>query len=49
VQPTNAGYGTLMLKHVLSCENLEPHKMTVHPTSDGARRFFRRWGFNLYH
>jgi hypothetical protein len=47
VSPTGKGLGTLFLTKVLSLENLSPTVMTVCPTSEDNRRFFRRNGFNI--
>lgn len=47
VVPTNSGHGTKFLTYVLKAENLIPRNMTVCPTSEGSKRFFRRFGFNV--
>lgn len=47
VAPTRKGLGTLFLKEVLIQENIFPSNMTVCPTCNESRFFFRRHGFNV--
>lgn len=46
VHPQGNGIGSKFLDYVLHAENLLAQNMTVQPSSDDARRFFRRHGFD---
>lgn len=46
VHPQGCGIGSKFLTYVLQTENLLARDMTVQPSSDDARRFFQRHGFD---